>query len=249
MNWRRCKDDQAFYDGDRIIALVPVSYNQNGQRTTTGRDFWDVSILTVSCDEETPIRFEDGNGDAWGWDWTDAEWWLPLSEFTDTLPPLKDGPPSLPSRILDVTDLRNRLDAMTHEERGRAYTAMQDCDRAYREWKAMFTEAMIESIEVHGEPLVETMDGLRRVYVAADRRTTCNSVKETARSILEQHGPDVLADCLGSNALKPGACKAVLGEEWSKHFTVDERKKLGEGSPRKVLRLARNPEEAEDGDE
>lgn len=153
---------------------------------------------------------------------------------------------NLPDRILNLTELRNRLDAMTHDQRGEAYLAMQACDRAYREWKSLFTEALIEAIEVHGEPLIQTADGPKRLYVAADKKVSCNSVKDAARSILEQFGPDVLADCLGSNALKPGACKAVLGDEWSNHFTVDERKKLNEGSARNVLRLARNAEEAND---
>lgn len=156
---------------------------------------------------------------------------------------------NLPERIADLDDLRNRLDAMTPEERGRAYVTMQACDRAYREWKAMFTEAFIESVEVHGEPLVETIDGLKRVYVAADRRTTCNNVKETSRTILEQHGPDVLADCLGSNALKPGACKAVLGEAWGEHFTVSEVLEIKEGSARKRIGIARDAMEDDDGDE
>ena len=86
MNWRRCSQDQQFYEGDRIVVAVPVRHAPDGRLSTAVRKFWDISIVSVSCDDEGPLRFEDQDGNAWGWDWSDAEWWFPFSELTASLP-------------------------------------------------------------------------------------------------------------------------------------------------------------------
>jgi hypothetical protein len=86
--WRKAVPEQEFEDGDRIVVAVACCHTDRGQLSTSARHFWEVSVLSVHCDEETPIRFEEANGDAWGWSWLDAEWWMPLRNLSSSLPPL-----------------------------------------------------------------------------------------------------------------------------------------------------------------
>ena len=161
---------------------------------------------------------------------------------------------SLPDRISErafaLADLLPRLEAMTPEERGQVYEQRQVLKGLATEFCASIDDVLIELCEAGYETLVQTEKGPRRLYAAPDKRTTCNSVPLTVTGILAASGGDigVLAQCLSSNAFKPGACRAVLGEQWNTYFTVDERKKLNEGSVKKSLRLARDVMEVDDGE-
>lgn len=158
---------------------------------------------------------------------------------------------NLPDRITEINDLVARIDAMSDAEFADFYTKFEAVGKAWNEWRGPVKDAMIERVETHGEPLIETAEGPKRLYVTVDKVTKCNSPAETLAGMLDNTGGDLdaVARCLSSGAWKPGACRGVLGGEWRRHFTVEERKSLKEGSARKVLRLARNAKEASDGED
>ena len=162
--------------------------------------------------------------------------------------PVRTDMSELAAHIIDAEDLLCRIDALDEKQVAEFYEHIKSVRYRFNEYYRLWTEGIIEWIEAHGEPLVETAGGPRRLYVAPDKTTKCLDNRDALVAVLTATGGDVdaLLGCLSSNAFKPGACKAVLGDEWPKHFEVKETKRLGEGTARKSLRLASNPEEAED---
>ncbi len=148
---------------------------------------------------------------------------------------------------VDLDELRNRIDAMTPRQQGEVYTKARAFKSLALELVEAVDAALLEQCEMGREPLVETADGLKRLYATNEKTIKCRDAKATLASLLEQHGPDVAAQALASNAFKQGACKALLGDEWPNHFEVIERNKLAEGgAPKRRLTLARNAEEIGD---
>jgi hypothetical protein len=144
--------------------------------------------------------------------------------------------------ITDTQDMVRRLEAMDARTAGDAWTRAQAAFKVLEAWKESIKDAFIERVETIGDLIVQTEAGERRVYAAADTTKKCVDVKATMHRILEIGGPDVLAQVLSSNAIKPGACEPVLGDEWPDHFVVDHKVKLNEGSARsRSLRTAREP--------
>jgi len=67
--WERCDPEAKHYNGDQIIAAVPV----------VGRSDWhyELAVLTVRCDEnyfEVPF-----DGESWGWELSEADFILRLN--------------------------------------------------------------------------------------------------------------------------------------------------------------------------
>lgn len=71
--WIRATPDQEFSDGDQLLVAVPVNCRHGG------KPYWEFTVVRVSCDSENFSM--DTNGDYWGWEWSDVEWWLPLPSF------------------------------------------------------------------------------------------------------------------------------------------------------------------------
>ena len=61
----RASEGQTFEDGETILCAVPL--------LPSGYDY---CVLTVQCDEGLfRLTFD---GEPWGWDWSDVEWWMPV---------------------------------------------------------------------------------------------------------------------------------------------------------------------------
>lgn len=150
----------------------------------------------------------------------------------------------LAERIIDVSDLLARVDAMGEKEVADLYEARKALKYRLDEWMRIIDEAIKEWIASNGEPLVQTAGGPRRLYVAADKTTKCRDVGATFLAILQATGGDVdaIRSCLSSNAFRYGVCREHLGDDWGNHFEVKESTRLGEAMPRTSLRLSRNAE-------
>lgn len=68
-------------DGDQFLVAVPVMWKigvrQHASHDKNAKWFYEYSVVTFRCDEDY-CRLEC-NGDAWGWEWSDVEWWMKLS--------------------------------------------------------------------------------------------------------------------------------------------------------------------------
>ena len=107
-----------------------------------------------------------------------------------------------------------------------------------RDLDKMVKEAVIEFIDRTGlEPT--TLDG-KRYYVGIVKRTKCNDTRAALEALLNATGGDLdaIAECLSSNALKPGACRKSLDGTWDDHFTVTESPDLKTGKAKRTLQLA-----------
>lgn len=85
--WRKAHAQQELRDGD--VMLVAVAVCEKGlRRSTAVRDFWELSVVTVHCDEH---YFDlECSGGPFGWEWSDVEWYIPIAELTSSLPPVKE---------------------------------------------------------------------------------------------------------------------------------------------------------------
>lgn len=153
--------------------------------------------------------------------------------------------------VYDLAELTARIDAMSPEERGELHQRKQVMLRLAKDFAAAIDEAMLEVLESGGEALIATPDGMKRLYPKIERRTKCPKPDKTLIGLLDAANGDfdAVARCLSSNAWKPAACKAVLGEAWGEHFTVSEVLEIKEGSARKRIGIARDAMEDDDGDE
>ncbi len=71
-------------------------------------------------------------------------------------------------------------------------------------------------------------DSMMPYYVGDEKTTKCRDAKALLARLLEVSDMDTIASLLSSDPWKQGACKAVLGEEWDKHFDVETKGKLKE---------------------
>lgn len=111
-----------------------------------------------------------------------------------------------------------------------AANVMAAMTAAIKEVKERWEAAAIKHL---GERTVEC--GSIRWYVGKTKTTKCIDQRELLRTLLEVGGLEVLDRCLSSGAFKHGACKEPLGEDWPKHFTVEEKPSLEEGVAKKKL--------------
>lgn len=74
-------DTPNVFDGDQILVAVPVMC-KSGARQHVSHDenaqwFWEYSVLTITCDENYLGLL--CNGEMFGWDWCDVEYYQKLS--------------------------------------------------------------------------------------------------------------------------------------------------------------------------
>lgn len=73
--WRKREEfDATLFDGDTYLVAVPV------QSADKKKQWWEFNVVTV-----TEFDFEV-EGSPWGWEWTDAEWVIPVKTLASTLP-------------------------------------------------------------------------------------------------------------------------------------------------------------------
>jgi hypothetical protein len=104
-----------------------------------------------------------------------------------------------------------------------------------KEMRALLDEKMIEIIKETGQDITI---GPIRYYAGIEKKTKCIEHMATLTALFEAAGGDiaVVAGCIASDGLKPGACKSILGEvEFPKHFDTIEVNVVKEGKPSKKL--------------
>jgi hypothetical protein len=107
--------------------------------------------------------------------------------------------------------------------------------RRAKELKRDFESRLLAVIEETGRDVVVNET---RYYAAFPSDTKCPDRRRALRELLDAAGGDidVVADCLASDAFKPGACRAVLpAPAFDRAFVTTRRAKLGEGVPRREL--------------
>lgn len=80
VKWRRGPAQNADFpvcDGDAFLVAVRVCDSRDRRR-----QWWELSVIGVSCDEG--YFSIECDGSLWGWDWGDIDWILPIKEI---LPP------------------------------------------------------------------------------------------------------------------------------------------------------------------
>ena len=87
MNWRTREQHPAeFTDGETMLVAVPVVDTRFGTACKRPGNRWELSVASVECSEGW-IRIVTDSG-PWWWDWSDVEYWLPISEVKEGLPAL-----------------------------------------------------------------------------------------------------------------------------------------------------------------
>lgn len=136
---------------------------------------------------------------------------------------------SLAIRVASIPDLRveDVLDVMNQVE---------IFQRKARELRQQCEEQVKDYILEHGE--IEVGD--KRWYVGVDRKhKPALPMPELVALLMEETGGDFDRFCelLASDALKPGACKKVLGERFDEAFETKTVTDLKTGEPRKSVRV------------
>lgn len=151
-------------------------------------------------------------------------------------------PTELAEFVIDMAELRGRVEAMTDLEAGRFWTGLSLLAAAAKELVDSGKEALIERL-MAGLPVhAQTAEGTFPLRAVPDKKTTCNDARETFLTMLELIPANEIADYLTTQPFKPAMCERVLGERWREHFTREEKLKLtqsGKPVPKRVLALGR----------
>lgn len=109
-----------------------------------------------------------------------------------------------------------------------------------KEMRALLDEKMLEIIAESGQDI---QIGPIRYYASIEKKTKCLNHEAALVALFETAAGDVasVANCIASDGLKPGACKSILGDAFSKHFETSENPAIKEGKPSKKL-MASNDE-------
>lgn len=143
------------------------------------------------------------------------------------------------SRLEDAINRLSMADA-TDEDFLAAMDTEAGLKAIVREYSARLEEAAIDYIKERSSPgnpySVETPTA--RFYVGDTKTTKCRDTARAVDAVLQACGGDfdTLLQCLSSQPLKHGACRAVLGEEWDRHFEVVEKADIKTGKPVKGVR-------------
>jgi len=75
IRWRLSSEHgELFTDGERMLVAVPCCDSKQTDIT-----WWDICAIVIHCDEG---QFDiTAQGEPWGWDWDDVEWWVPIAEI------------------------------------------------------------------------------------------------------------------------------------------------------------------------
>lgn len=103
-----------------------------------------------------------------------------------------------------------------------------------KEMRALLDEKMLEIIAETGQDI---QIGPIRYYAGLDKKTKCLDHLAALLALFETAAGDVaiVAGYIASDGLKPGACKSILGDAFTKHFETTEVPVVKEGKPSKKL--------------
>lgn len=109
-------------------------------------------------------------------------------------------------------------------------------EKRARELRSALKQGLIAYLVEHGS---FTWQG-KRYYVGTDKSYRMKApMKEAVEALLTATGGDLDAFCevLASNALKPGTCKTVLGDEFSRIFATVTKASVETGKPERVVKV------------
>jgi len=90
LSWRpRNEHGGTFSDGEQMLVAVPCC--DHGDRA---KRWWEVVVIVARCDEDEDgdVRCEfELDGNPWGWEWEDVEWWMPMSDIKAGLPDVREA--------------------------------------------------------------------------------------------------------------------------------------------------------------
>lgn len=141
------------------------------------------------------------------------------------------------SNLIKHPDVLDKLETgiATQDDALIAITTLAAMKQAMKELGHRIETALIQWINDNGE--IECGD--IRYYVGTESVTKCNDLGQAVQAILRAVGGDVdlFVSCLSSGALKPGASRAMLGDDaFASHFTTIKLEDLKTGKPRKGLK-------------
>lgn len=107
---------------------------------------------------------------------------------------------------------------------------------AIREIDQQLKAALLEWL--NAEPGRSLEIGPVRYYVGTKKKTVAGDAEKLLDALFTATGGDFqkVADCLGANAFKPGACRNPLGDDWAAHFTEIVEDDVKTGKPRKEVK-------------
>jgi|13_taG_2_1085334.scaffolds.fasta_scaffold90657_2 hypothetical protein len=107
--------------------------------------------------------------------------------------------------------------------------------RAIREADRLLKEQLIDWINANGELTI----GEKRYYVGNTKKTKPVNLERLCEAAITHAEGDfgAFAEALSANAFKPGACKALLGDEWGQHFIVEVVDDVKTGKPKKDIKV------------
>lgn len=127
----------------------------------------------------------------------------------------------------------------TPEEFIRLWDFIQHAKRQIRTIEQMAEPAMIALLQrVKANTGNDLAVGDIRYYVGPEKKTKCRDVRATLTKLFEYAAGDIetVANCLSSDALKPGACKEVLpGDVYADSFAETVKLDIKTGKPAKSI--------------
>lgn len=112
------------------------------------------------------------------------------------------------------------------------WSRMAVAKRRMREIDQLFREGLLEWLDKHGDLEI----GDVRVYAGTSKREKVRDLAAAIDSALTEVGGDVdrLVELLSANALKPGACGSMLGDDWrAEHFETEVVMEPKTGKPKR----------------
>lgn len=130
-----------------------------------------------------------------------------------------------------LAEVRRQIAELLHEDAepsaaAEAYMRVLSVERQAKEIRALFEEQMLPWLALHENELTV---GDTKLYAGVGKSEKVRDLKAACVSALDALGGDwdAFVELLSSNALKPGAAEAVLGEEWRReHFEVKRKEKV-----------------------
>lgn len=156
-----------------------------------------------------------------------------MSETTDI-----EGPErSLsPSRMLEP--LRSFVLNLSPESEAAAVLLVRDwvlsAQSKLRDLKQLLDEQLIAWIESNGDLVIDEQS---RLYVGREKVTKCRDVGACLQALfdLAEGEYEKVVQCLSTTAIKHGAARSVLGDEYAKHFTEEVKADIKTGKPKKAV--------------
>ena len=141
---------------------------------------------------------------------------------------------------MDTTALQRRIEALpTRTDAEEALDLMAQVERFKalgRQLHQQLEASLIQFIEANGDIEV----GEKRWYVGTDKSYKRKAdIEDAVQALLEVTGGDLQAFCalLSSGALKPAACRTVLGDRFTDLFETVVEKDLKTGAPKKAVKV------------